>query len=117
MSKLKWVEIVKSSKTGELSDSFKDTRYKAVYEKTFLFEYKKFGRGVWGSDKLEVRIRWEFVIAPRPPASGKKTSPYQLVIRGLSSINGHIYISSVVEGKKISQEICDYFIKSFKSVN
>ena len=107
MTKLKW------EKTEGMMGGF---RHRAIYERTFSLDYKKFGKRVWGSGKLETGIQWIFAISSRNTVTEEEPSPYQLLIGGLSGINGHVYVSNVDEGKKIAQEICDYFIKEMRKI-
>lgn len=89
--------------------------YRAIYEKNFTLEYKKFKRRVWGSEKLRTGVQWRFSISPLV-GERKEGYKYQLLISGLSGINGHIYIYTVDEGKNISEEIVEFFIDKFKTI-
>ncbi len=111
MTKLIWTKIKSNMPTGE---SY--IWYRSIYEKNFSLNYKKFG-DTWGTGILETGIFWKFSIHPRNiDVRNINDFKYQLLISGLSVINGHVYVHSVDDGKKIAQEICDYFIEKIKSI-
>lgn len=116
MSKLVWKKVKSIRTAGIQFDPSRDVWYRAIYEKSFPLEYKKFGKRTWGSSRLEASIQWRFSIHPRNTITEQEPAKYQLLIAGLSGINGHIYVDTVDEGKKIAQEICDYFIKKMQSI-
>lgn len=76
-------------------------------ERTLL--YKKFGK-TWGSEELTSGIDCSFSISPIKTTKGSDFQ-YMLLISGLSDINGHIYLHTIDEGKKISEEILEFFLQ------
>lgn len=107
-NKLMWKKV--KDKLHSLPSEKRDW-LKAVYEFNIKMDYKKFGKH-WGANVLESGVRFCFSIHPRITPDEKYK--YQLLIIGLSDINGHIYVETIERGKEIAQEILDYFLKEYK---